>query len=349
VACAYRTIEAVEIGPGDAFYSGLQMCHGWLLFHVITTAMLVGIPCAATRWFSATRWLAEVRRLGATIVDPFLPMIGAIMAQPEHPDDGDNPARVCIGALGSGSEGSGPRLAAFEKRFKLQALNSYGSTEIGGFTACETLTVRCLGTSGRPHSHYEFRIADDAGWPLPAGSEGEILIRPRTPGTLALGYLGNADGTLQAWRDLWVHTSDIGFIDAEGFLHFVGRHAHWIRRKSENVSIKEVEDALMSIDGIVDAGVIGIRAEMGDEEAAAFIVLKDDALTFETIRDRLAQRLAYFKIPRFYERVDELPKTVKGEVSRRHLKERGLSVRAWDAGHAASPNKRSAEATKQAS
>jgi carnitine-CoA ligase len=339
VACGQRSIEALDLGVGDAFYSVLQMCHGWLLFHIITPALLTGIPCAATRWFSASRWLADVRRLGATIVDPFLPMIGAIMAQPERADDGDNPARACIGALGSVSELARPRLDAFEKRFGLKTLNGYGSTELGGLTSRETLTVNRLGTSGRPHPHYEFRIADEAGWPALAGTQGEILIRPRTPGTVALGYLGNAEGTLQAWRDLWVHTSDIGYFDEDGFLNFVGRHAHWIRRKSENVSIKEVEDALLMIAGVSDAGVIGIRAEMGDEEAAAFVVVDDDTLTLEKIRDNLAQRLAYFKIPRFYERVSELPKTVKGEVSRRHLKERGLSPGAWDAGSVSSPAK----------
>ena len=137
VACGQRSIEALDLGVGDAFYSVLQMCHGWLLFHIITPALLTGIPCAATRWFSASRWLADVRRLGATIVDPFLPMIGAIMAQPERADDGDNPARACIGALGSVSEGARPRLDAFEKRFGLKTLNGYGSTELGGLTSRE--------------------------------------------------------------------------------------------------------------------------------------------------------------------------------------------------------------------
>jgi crotonobetaine/carnitine-CoA ligase len=269
-------------------------------------------------------------------------MISAIMAQPERPDDADNPTRICYGALGSVSEDAAPRLVAFERRFKLKTLNCYGSTEIGGLVGRETLHASRHGTSGQPHPHYEFRIADDRGWPLPQGVPGEILVRPRAPGTIALGYLGNSDGTLQAWRDLWVHTSDIGFIDADGFVNFVGRHAHWIRRRSENVSIKEVEDALMAIEGVADAGVIGIRAELGDEDAAAFLVLSDEGVTLEYVRDRLAQRLAYFKLPRFYERVPSLPKTVKGEVSRRELKERGLTAAAWDAG-AASSNMREAK------
>lgn len=336
VASGQRVIAALELTPRDAFYSVLQMCHGWLLFYIIVPSLLAGVPCAATRWFSASRWLSEVRRLGASVVDPFLPMIGAIMAQPERPDDGENPARACIGALGSLSEGAGPRLEAFEKRFRLKTLNAYGSTEIGGLVARETLSEARLGTSGRPHPHYEFRIADERGWPLPQGQTGEILIRPAIPGIIALGYLGKAEGTLLAWRDLWVHTSDIGFLDEDGFLNFLGRHAHWIRRKSENVSIKEVEDSLTAIEGVSDAGVIGVPAEMGDEEAAAFVVLSDETLTLPQIRARLAERLAYFKIPRFYERVDSLPKTVKGEVSRRELKERGLGAGAWDAGSAAS-------------
>jgi carnitine-CoA ligase len=335
IASAQRSVEALELGPQDACYSVLQMCHGWLLFHIIVMSLVAGIPCATTRWFSASRWLAEVRRHRATIVDPLLPMISAIMAQPERPDDGDNPARVCYGALGSVSEDAGPRLVAFERRFKLKTLNCYGSTEIGGLVARETLHASRFGTSGQPHPYFEFRIADERGWPLPQGVAGEILVRPLVPGIIALGYLGNSDGTLHAWRDLWVHTSDIGLLDADGFLNFAGRHAHWIRRRSENVSIKEVEEALKAVDGVIDAGVIGIRAELGDEDAAAFLVLSDE-VTLEYVRDRLAERLAYFKVPRFYERVAILPKTVKGEVSRRELKERGLTAAAWDAGAASS-------------
>ena len=342
IASAQRSIETLELTRDDAFYSVLQMCHGWLLFHIIVVAILSDLPCATTRWFSASRWLSEVRRLKATVVDPFLPMISAIMAQPEQPDDGENPARVCYGAMGSVSENAGPRLVAFERRFRLKTLNAYGSTEIGGLIARETLKVSKIGTSGQPHPHYEFRIADEKGWPLPPGESGEILIRPLCPGTIALGYLGNAEGTLTAWRDLWVHTSDIGFIDQDGCLNFLGRHAHWIRRRSENVSIKEVEEALMAVPGVADAGVIGIRAELGDEEAAAFLVMSDDKVTFQQVRDHLAERLAYFKIPRFYERVESLPKTVKGEVSRRELKERGLSTAAWDGGAASSGMKRHA-------
>jgi crotonobetaine/carnitine-CoA ligase len=340
IASAQRSIQTLELTRDDAFYSVLQMCHGWLLFHIILVALLADLPCACTRWFSASRWLGDVRRLKATIVDPFLPMISAIMAQPERPDDGENPARICFGALGSVSENAGPRLAAFERRFGLKTLNAYGSTEVGGLIARETLNVSKIGTSGQPHPHYEFRIADDRGWPLPPGETGEILLRPTTPGTMALGYLGNAEGTLQAWRDLWVHTSDIGFIDQDGCLNFLGRHAHWIRRRSENVSIKEVEDALMAVPGVADAGVIGINAELGDEEAAAFLVMDDDKVTLQQVRDHLAERLAYFKVPRFYERVESLPKTVKGEVSRRELKERGLSQAAWDGGAASSGMKR---------
>jgi crotonobetaine/carnitine-CoA ligase len=336
IASAQRSIEATELGPNDACYSVLQMCHGWLLFHIIVLSLIAGIPCATTRWFSASRWLAEVRRHRATIVDPFLPMISAIMAQPERADDANNPARICYGALGSVSEDAAPRLIAFERRFGLKTLNCYGSTEIGGLVARETLRASCPGTSGQPHPHYEFRIADERGWPLPQGTTGEILVRPRSPGTIALGYLGNAEGTLQAWRDLWVHTSDLGFLDDDGYLNFVGRHAHWIRRRSENVSIKEVEEALMAIEGVTDAGVIGIRAELGDEDAVAFLVLDGPQVTLEQVHRRLAERLAYFKLPRFYERVTDLPKTVKGEVSRRELKERGLSSAAWDAGLASS-------------
>ena len=341
VASALRTIETLEITSTDAFYSVLQMCHGWLLHHVIVPSLLAGIPCATTRWFSASAWLDDVRQHRATIVDPFLPMISALMAQPARVDDADNPARVCFGALGSAAENVVPRLEAFERRFGLKTINAYGLTELGGLIARETLGMRRMGTSGQPHPDYEYRIADERGQPVPAGAVGEILVRPRRPGTIAHGYLGNAEGTLKSWRDLWVHTSDLGWFDSDGFLHFAGRHAHWIRRKAENVSVKEVEEALLAVPGVAEAAVVGVSSELGDQEILAFVVTRGDGLRCEDIHRDLASRLAFFKVPRYIEAVSQLPKTVKGEVSRRELNERGIGPATWDAraGSPGSPRK----------
>lgn len=332
VASALRAVDAVRMEPGDSCFSILQMCHGWLLFYVIAPCLVAGIPCTATRWFSASGWIGEVKRCRATIVDAFLPMINAILAQPAQADDADNCARALFGGMGSAAEHSLPRVQAFERRFGLKAINAYGLTEVGGLIAHESLDEAADGTSGRPHPHYEFRIADEQGCPVPPGEIGEILVRPRMPGLMALHYIGRAEGTLASWRDLWVHTSDQGRITEQGHLQFLGRHAHWIRRRSENVSVNEVEQAVSDIEGVRACGVVGLPSELGDEDIMAFVVLAEDAPSLPAINALLLQRLAYFKVPRYYAAVDSLPRTVKGDVSRRDLKERGVAAATWDAG-----------------
>jgi len=339
IAGAIRVVDAVRFRAGDQFYSVLQMCHAWLLFYVIMPCLLSRVPCTAARWFSASQWLPDVRKSGATIVDAFLPMIHAIAAQPAQPDDADNPARLMIGGMGSAAERTADRLKAFEARFGLKTLNAYGLTEVGGLIAHETVETHKYDTSGKPHPLYEFMIADEDGYPLAQGEVGEILVRPRAPGLMALKYLGREDGTLHSWRDLWVHTSDLGRIDEEGFLQFLGRHAHWIRRKSENVSVQEVEDTIAAIAGVTACAVYGIPADLGDEDIVALVVLDATGPSLQDINATLADKLSYFKLPRYYERVDAVPRTVKGDVSRRELRERGLTSQAWDAAEANRKNR----------
>lgn len=329
VASAIRTLEKIDPRPNDKFYSILQMCHGWLVFHVLVASLLGGIRCAATRWFSASRWAGQVKSLQATIVDPFLPMISAILKQPADPEDRNLPARLCIGALGTSSADTSKKLREFEERFGLQSINVYGGTEIGGLVAREenSETIR---SNGRVHPAYEIRIANEEGWELPDGEAGEILIRSRWPGVLARGYYNDEARTLESWRDLWVHTADIGYVE-NGRLFFIGRQAHWIRRKAENVSVDEVEEAIRRLIPDHTVVVVGVPSSLGDEDVMAFIGGKRELLpTFGEIREKLKNEMAFFKIPRYWEIIEEFPKTIKGEISRLELKNRGKGPNTWD-------------------
>ena len=83
---------------------------------------------------------------------------------------------------------------------------------------------------------------------------------------------------MKTWRNLWIHSGDNGYFDADGFLYFVGRQPHWLRRKGENLSAREVEEAIRTIDGVADAAVAAVASELGDDDIRAFVVLRADAV-----------------------------------------------------------------------
>lgn len=317
VSHAERFTAVAEATEDDVFFSSLQMYHGWLNFPILTSCLFLGARAVTQEWFSASSWLDEARACGATIVDPFLPMAGALVARPPTPHDRDHRVRVAVGAYGAHDEAD--RRREFEERFGIPTLSTYGTTEIGGLATVETLHDRRQGSVGRPHLDYEVAIETESGWTREPDESGEVLIRPRRPGLMALGYLHDADRTVQGWRDLWVHTGDIGFFDADGYLHLSGRSSFWIRRKGENVSCTEVERALTTVDGVVEAAVFGVQSDLGDQEIAA-VAVTDRETTPQQVYEALSQRIAYFKLPRHLRtQTAPVPRTVKGDPDRTHL------------------------------
>ena len=120
-------------------------------------------------------------------------------------------------------------------------------------------------------------------------------------------------------------------MDDEGYLHFVGRQAHWVRVRGENVSAFEVEKVLTAHGSIKDCAIVGVPGDLGEEDIKAYIELEESVgLEPEEIITWCEERLAYFKVPRFIEFVTEFPRTItKQEIERHALRERGRGD-AWD-------------------
>lgn len=327
---ARRVIEAVDGRPDDVFFSVLQISHAWLNFGVLAPCLVLGAKAATTRWFSASRWLSQVHATAATIVDPFLPMASALLARPATDEDRTHRIRVAIGVYGAEHEYAGR--CAFEERFGIPTINIYGLTETGGLVTHDRPDDRRPGSVGTVHKDYEVAIDADGRWSTAPGTQGEILVRPRVPGIVALGYLGQAEKTLRTWRDLWIHTGDLGHFDDAGHLYLSGRQAFWIRRKGENVSVSEVEEALTGLESVLAAGVFGVPSSLGDQDIAAVIVpTRCSRLEGDRIVAQLRERIAYYKVPRYLRLLDDIPTTVKGDVDRRRLVESFDPKLYWDA------------------
>jgi len=282
------------------------------------------------RWFSASRFwdIADAHR--TSIVGVFIgPLMMALTRQSPRPNEGENSVRIA-----SSASGQVPRqeVEAFADRFGIELLEIYGQTETGPLGAIgQRLDDRPYHSQGRSHGWCEVMIADPDDQPCPPGEQGEILLRPTVPHSFMLGYHKQPDKYVEACRNFWFHSGDVGLLDKNGYLHFEGRLAHSIRRRGENISAFEVEQVMMLHPAVAECAVVGVDAELGEEDVKAFIELSEghEFEPGELIRF-CEERIAYFKVPRYIEVIEAMPRSAsKNEIERFRLRERGIGD-AWD-------------------
>jgi len=166
---------------------------------------------------------------------------------------------------------------------------------------------------------------------LPPGKTGEILVRASDPCTVMLGYDGDPYATIAAWKDLWFHTGDAGYLDAEGNLYFVGRVKDAIRVRGEDVSAFEIEAAIAQVDGVLEVASIAVPGELGGDEIKIVVVARADAkLDAETLIAYAQKQLPKFAVPRYVEFVAALPKTETNKVRKNVLRETPFTPATWD-------------------
>jgi len=213
--------------------------------------------------------------------------------------------------------GGGPVPVNYIERahhLNLMVSQTYGMTETSSQTA--TLSnedaLRKIGSAGKPLFFNQIRIAEAS---LP-NEKGEILIRgPHvTPGYI--GRFSEKSTTI----DGWLHTGDIGYLDEEGYLFVVDRRSDLIISGGENIYPAEVESVLLSHDAIEEAGVCGVDDDTWGQVPAAFVVLKSDVSEEELVKFCM-ERLAKYKVPKYFHVVSSLPRSGSDKLLRRKLKE----------------------------
>jgi long-chain acyl-CoA synthetase len=176
-----------------------------------------------------------------------------------------------------------------------------------------------LSSIGRPLSDVEVRIVDAEGAEVTPGEIGEITVR--TP-RLMKGYVSQGEATAQTVVHGWLHTRDMGWMDADGYLYLAGRQDDLIIRGGENISPAEVEAVLQTHPAIEEAAVIGVPdVDWGEQVMAIVVPRADRPLTVEEVIDWCQQRLAGFKRPTRVRFMRELPRNPLGKVLRKDLRE----------------------------
>jgi long-chain acyl-CoA synthetase len=207
----------------------------------------------------------------------------------------------------------------FEKRFGGRILEGYGLTEAAPVVSAHRFSgERRLGSVGQPIPGVQVRIADDGGRPLPAGEVGEVCVRGDN---VMLGYYRMPEETARVLRDGWLHTGDMGRLDADGFLYIVERKKDLIIRGGFNIYPREVEEVLYAHGAVAEAAVVGRPDPLMGEEALAFVVPRSgQSVTAEALIAFCQERLARFKCPREIRFVDSLPKSPVGKILRKDLR-----------------------------
>ncbi|QCQ93953.1 AMP-binding protein [Rhodococcus sp. SGAir0479] len=206
----------------------------------------------------------------------------------------------------------------------------YGMTETSPVslqTRRDDSIDRRVSTVGRVGPHLEVKIVDPAtGSTVPRGEAGELCTRGYS---VMLGYWNNPDKTaevIDAAR--WMHTGDIGVMDADGYVAVTGRIKDMVIRGGENIYPREIEEFLYTHPDILDAQVIGVPDAKYGEELMVWIRMREGAepLDADGIREFCTGRLAHYKIPRYVHLVDEFPMTVTGKIRKVEMREISLEL-----------------------
>ena len=179
---------------------------------------------------------------------------------------------------------------------------------------------------GVPVDHLELRVHDEHDHPAPAGVRGEIVARPSVPNGMFAGYWNRPEDTLHAFRNLWFHSGDAGFVDDEGHLVFTDRLKDSIRRRGENISSFEVEDAVRTHEDVVECAAYPVPSEQSDDEVMVALVLEEGAtLDVPSFFEHLFPLMPRYAVPRYVRIMAELPKTPTQRVRKIELREQGIT------------------------
>jgi crotonobetaine/carnitine-CoA ligase len=318
-------VENLGVTVEDHYYIALPLFHANGLLMQLCGTMIAGARATVRDRFSASAWLGDVRRTGATLTHSLGAISAFILAQPPSTHDRDHRLRLILSA---------PNFADHERiwreRFGIgQVVGAYGMTEVNIPLYGERTTAR-PGACGRPYARrFEVEIRDpDTDLPVPLGEVGEIMVRPRVANGFMAGYFNLPEKTVEAWRNFWFHTGDAGRMDADGYVTFVDRIKDCIRRRGENISAADIEASFMDLPGVAEIAAFAVASGIdgGEDEIMMAIVAAPDAIiTAAMIAARAKTRMPRFAMPRYVEFKTSLPKTGTEKVRKADLKQAGVT------------------------
>ena len=319
----------MELTAADRLMTSLPLFHINAPIYSVLGSLACGAGLVLVPRFSASGFLDTARRHGATEFNAIGAMLEIMMRQPERPDDADNPLRLCY----AGPAPERERQEQIEQRFGIRIVVGYAMSE-SPYGLVWPHGRRPFGTLGRARQHPYLGTINEAkvvkpgdadGEPgasadaeLGPGETGEILLRNPV---ITPGYWGMPEETSAAkTADGWLRTGDLVTVNADGTYTFVGRRKEVLRRRGENLSPLEVEEVLDSHPAVLESAVVGVASDLTEEEIKAFVVpIPGAEIDMRELRVYAAERLSAFKVPRFWQLLDALPRTPTARIAKHRL------------------------------
>jgi carnitine-CoA ligase len=303
-----------RLDAGSVLFTGLPLFHCNAQEMTALTALTYDLTAAFDDRFHASTYWETAKSMAATHVSLLISMINVLFKQPERSGDRGHGVHT---ALTAGTTRT--VWPEFERRFGLTIVELYGMTECGCTTLMNPPGAIRVGSVGTPLGFVEADVVDDDDRPVPDGTRGELVVRPRAPYTMFLGYLGKPEKTVEAWRNLWFHTGDYVTRDGDGYYYFVDRKKDVIRRRGENLAPYDVESVLNRHPSVFESVVVGVPSPLGEEDVKAFVQLRPGTRADpKELFEFCVAELPFFMVPRYLEFIEEIPKTAN-QKSQRYL------------------------------
>ena len=328
VSLADQVARAWGRTPDDIVLTPLPLFHFNAISIAVVGTLLAGGSSVIERKFSVSNFWPEINRTGATMVSMLGSLAILIANADEHPDQRGHKLRLCAAAPMPPDTDR-----AWQERFGCKTFSAgYGLTEASLVSMLDAGVANKPGAAGKPNLHeFDVRIVDDDDVEVGTDAVGEIVCRPKGPNLMFLGYWNRPDATVEATRNLWFHTGDLGRVDADGFIFFVDRKKDALRRRGENISSFEMEKTLFGHSALRDVAVHAVPSELGEDDVKITVVLQAGVqLTEEELCRWMAERVPYFAIPRYVEFRDDLPRNPVGRVLKYQLRDEGVTPATWD-------------------
>ena len=327
--------ERFGLTADDVHYVAMPLFHSNAVMAGWAPALVTGAPVALRAKFSASEFLADVRRFGATYASYVGKPLTYVLATPERPDDAENSLRLVFG-----NEAGDRDTSAFAERFGCHVVDGFGSTENAVIVSKVPGTPP--GSLGQPFDGVAV-LDPETGEECPRAelshdANGRVVNLDECVGELVnttgagqfAGYYNDDEAMAERMRGGMYWSGDLAYRDADGWVYFAGRTAAWLRVDGENLACAPIERVLLRHPAIDQAAVYAVPDERSGDQVAAALVLRgaldpDDLERFLDDQQDLSTKAR----PRFVRVVDDLPRTATNKVLHRELTAAGITDITW--------------------
>jgi long-chain acyl-CoA synthetase len=314
VSNAHGFWQVLPVTSADTVLCVLPMYHCFAWTCAVLNSLLAGASITILDAFVPKETIAAIREYGVTVMYGVPPMYNFLLRTASSEDL----EKVKIFVSGGASL---PEQIAkqFRQKFGVSIIEGYGLSEASPVVSINPVGKTKYCSIGKALPGLEVKIIDSKGDVLPPGEVGELIVRGPS---VMQGYFNLPLETTRAIRNGWLHTGDVAYQDAEGYLFIVDRLKDMIITNGENIYPREIEELLYSYPGVTEAAVIGIPDELRGQAACAYVVLEEGrTLDKRGIKEFLHQKLAAYKMPKEFIQVPTLPKNQTGKILKRVLRD----------------------------